>query len=97
MALVKLLIVFALIVVILKFKLPLYAAMGAAIVSTIVLYQLPFVGSLETLLHATIAKDTIEEKILKMQEEKSALADEILSGHAGGLMRMSRAELLELL
>ena len=42
-------------------------------------------------------KDTIEEKILKMQEEKSALADEILSGHAGGLMRMSRAELLELL
>ena len=44
-----------------------------------------------------IVKDTIEEKILKMQEEKSALADEILSGHAGGLMRMSRAELLELL
>ena len=44
-----------------------------------------------------IVKDTIEEKILKMQEEKSALADEILSRHAGGLMRMSRAELLELL
>ena len=44
-----------------------------------------------------IVKDTIEEKILKIQEEKSALADEILSGHAGGLMRMSRAELLELL
>ena len=75
MALVKLLIVFALIVVILKFKLPLYAAMGAAIVSTIVLYQLPFVGSLETLLHATIAKDTIEENILKLQEKKSLLAE----------------------
>ena len=32
-----------------------------------------------------------------MQEEKSALADEILSGNTGGLMNMSRAELLELL
>lgn len=44
-----------------------------------------------------IAKDSIEEKILKMQEEKSALADEILSGNAGGLMSMSRAEILQLL
>ena len=44
-----------------------------------------------------IAKDSIEEKILKMQEAKRALADEILSGNTGGLMHMSRAELLELL
>lgn len=90
MALVKLLIVFALIVVILKFKLPLYAAMGAAIVSTIVLYQLPFVGSLETLLHATIAKDTIEVVVVlyiitylqRMLERRSLLvrAQRSLSG-----------------
>ena len=44
-----------------------------------------------------IAKNTMEEKILKMQEAKRALADEILSGNTGGLMNMSRDELLELL
>ena len=44
-----------------------------------------------------IAKNTMEEKILKMQEAKRALADEILSGETGGLMNMSRDELLELL
>ncbi len=44
-----------------------------------------------------IAKNTMEEKILKMQEAKRALADEILSGNTGGLMSMSRDELLELL
>ena len=44
-----------------------------------------------------IAKNSIEEKILEMQEAKKHLADEILSGNTGGLMHMSRAELLELL
>ncbi len=44
-----------------------------------------------------IAKNTIEEKIVKLQEAKRALADEILSGNTGGLMSMSREELLELL
>ncbi len=44
-----------------------------------------------------IAKNTMEEKILKMQEQKRALADEILSGNTGGLLSMSKDELLELL
>ncbi|MCC6723575.1 MAG: DEAD/DEAH box helicase [Saprospiraceae bacterium] len=41
-----------------------------------------------------IAKDTIEEKILKMQEKKAALAGEILSGDS---MAFTREELGELL
>lgn len=44
-----------------------------------------------------IAKGSIEEKILKMQEDKKALADEILSGETGGLMNMSREDLMDLL
>lgn len=44
-----------------------------------------------------IAKGSIEEKILKMQEMKKNLADEILSGETGGLASMSRDELLGLL
>lgn len=44
-----------------------------------------------------IAKDSIEEKIVKMQEMKKNLADEILSGETGGLAQLSREELLELL
>ncbi|MBI1227109.1 MAG: ATP-dependent helicase [Bacteroidetes bacterium] len=42
-----------------------------------------------------IAKDTIEEKILKMQEKKAALAGEILASGDG--MAFSREELTELL
>lgn len=44
-----------------------------------------------------IAKGSIEEKILKLQESKKALADEILSGETGGLMTMSREDLMQLL
>ncbi|MCM1106919.1 MAG: SNF2 helicase associated domain-containing protein [Blautia sp.] len=44
-----------------------------------------------------IVKDSIEEKILKMQEGKANLADEILSGEMGGLAALSREELMELL
>lgn len=44
-----------------------------------------------------IAKGTIEEKIVKMQETKKDLADAILSGDNGGLTGMSREDLLELL
>lgn len=44
-----------------------------------------------------IAKGTIEEKIVKMQESKKDLADTILSGETGGITKMSKEELLELL
>lgn len=44
-----------------------------------------------------IAKDTIEEKILKLQENKQNLADQILSGKMSSLSNMSQEELLELL
>lgn len=44
-----------------------------------------------------IVKDTIEEKIVKMQENKKELADTILSGETGGITQMSKEELLELL
>ncbi|MBQ6875784.1 MAG: DEAD/DEAH box helicase, partial [Lachnospiraceae bacterium] len=44
-----------------------------------------------------IMKDTIEEKIVMMQENKRDLADSILNGETGGLGQMSRDELMELL
>ena len=44
-----------------------------------------------------IAKDTLEEKILKLQEDKQNLADEILSGANTSFSSMSKDELLELL
>lgn len=43
-----------------------------------------------------IVKGTIEEKILKMQESKHQLADEILSGETDSITQMSKDELLEL-
>jgi SNF2 family DNA or RNA helicase len=43
-----------------------------------------------------IVKDSIEEKIQKMQEAKKNLADEILGGEVGGLAKLGRKELLEL-
>ena len=44
-----------------------------------------------------IAKDTIEEKILKLQESKKELADAVLSGETKSLGSMSKEELLALL
>ena len=44
-----------------------------------------------------IAKNSVEEKILELQETKQSLADEILSGELGGIGSMSREELLALL
>ena len=44
-----------------------------------------------------IVKDSIEEKILHMQEAKKNLADAVLSGETGGLAGLSREELLDLI
>ena len=44
-----------------------------------------------------IAKDTIEEKILELQETKQDLADAILEGRSESLMSLSSEELLALL
>ena len=43
-----------------------------------------------------IAKNTIEEKILKLQESKAELADMIINGSEGSITKMSRAEIMEL-
>ena len=44
-----------------------------------------------------IAKDTIEEKILELQEKKAALLDTVSGCKDGGIMNMSSEELLDLL
>lgn len=44
-----------------------------------------------------IMKNTIEEKIVKLQETKKNLADEILNGENGSLGQLSKEDLLELL
>ena len=44
-----------------------------------------------------IVKGSIEEKIMHMQESKKNLADAILSGETGGIVNMSKEELLELI
>ena len=44
-----------------------------------------------------IAKGTIEDRILEMQEKKKDLADAILSGQSESLGQLSKEELLELL
>jgi SNF2 family DNA or RNA helicase len=44
-----------------------------------------------------IAKDTIEEKIVKLQETKKELADAVLSGETRSLGSMSKEELMELI
>jgi len=44
-----------------------------------------------------IAKDTVEEKILSMQEKKKELADAVISGNAGQFTSMSKEDILKLL
>ncbi len=44
-----------------------------------------------------IAKDTIEEKILELQEQKSALLDNVSGGEEGSIMNTSTDELMSLL
>ena len=44
-----------------------------------------------------IAKNSVEEKILELQQTKQNLADEILSGELGSIGSMTREELLSLL
>lgn len=44
-----------------------------------------------------IVRNTIEDKILEMQNSKADLADAILSGEAESLGQMSREQLLELI
>ncbi|MBQ6885909.1 MAG: DEAD/DEAH box helicase [Lachnospiraceae bacterium] len=44
-----------------------------------------------------IAKDTIEEKIVKLQERKKELAEQLLDGEGAGLAGMTKEELMELL
>ena len=44
-----------------------------------------------------IMKDTIEENIVKLQEKKKELAEQVLSGEGMGSGSFSREELLELL
>lgn len=44
-----------------------------------------------------IAQNTIEEQILKLQEKKKDLSDQILSGHGESLSHLSREELIEIL
>lgn len=44
-----------------------------------------------------IAKGTIEEKIVKLQETKKDLADSIISGENVGISNLSKEDLMELL
>ena len=44
-----------------------------------------------------ICRDTIEEKILRLQEKKHDLAEEILSGESGTFSRLTREELMDLI
>ena len=48
-------------------------------------------------MYRLIAKHTIEEKILALQEEKKDLADAILAGEQSSLMSLSYEELCSLL
>ena len=48
------------------------------------------------IIHRMVARDTVEERILALQESKRALADQVLSG-AAGAGGISRDEILELL
>ena len=54
-------------------------------------------GVLKTFSEKLIAKGTIEEKIIKLQQMKKELAEEILSGDEIKTASFQREELLELL
>ena len=56
------------------------------------------IGQVHTVnVYRLIAKDTIEEKIVELQERKVALADQILGGEGMENSSFTREELLELL
>lgn len=43
-----------------------------------------------------IMKDSIEEKIMKMQEKKQELADAFVEHNEGSIAKMSKEEILDL-
>ena len=51
----------------------------------------------EVFAYRLIAKDTVEEKVVELQQSKRALADAILSADAGGITGITREELAALL
>ncbi|MBR3762739.1 MAG: SNF2 helicase associated domain-containing protein [Lachnospiraceae bacterium] len=51
----------------------------------------------KVVVYKLIAKDTIEEKIQKLQEDKKSLSEQIISGDANALSSMTKDDFLELL
>jgi SNF2 family DNA or RNA helicase len=51
----------------------------------------------EVSVYRLVARDTIEDRILALQEKKRDLADAIVEGKRESLMSMSKDELLDLL